>query len=106
LDTHTCRCCDYTHRAARVPDCIDMREVVVTNLRWLPETCAYRRVALGQDLPAWHHLVCGDRNRVHARGKSVRASVQSETEAGEVDYESRVVKWIEPDEDMGAPWKP
>lgn len=100
LDTHTCRCSDYSNRAARVPDCIDMRDVVIAHLHWLPDTCAYRRVASGRDLPRWHYLVCGDRNRVHELGKSVRGVVQSEIEVGttdETDYESRVVKWIQPD---------
>ncbi len=100
LDTQTCRCTDYENRAARVHDCVDMRDVVIAHLNWLPESCAYRRVAQGRDLPRWHYLVCGDRNRVHELGKSVRGVVQSERDvctSEPVDYESRVIKWIQPD---------
>ncbi len=104
LDVSTCRCRDYPNRAALVPDCVAMREVVVAKLRWLPDTCAYRRVAAGRDLPKWHYLRCGDRERVHTLHRSVRGAVCSEDDVPGVDYESRVVKWIEPG-GSGGPWK-
>lgn len=78
LDSHTCRCTDYAHRRARVADCLDLRELDLEDFGWLPETCAYRLVAEGRDLPAWHPLVCGDPERVHAEGVSVRDKVVSE----------------------------
>jgi uncharacterized cysteine cluster protein YcgN (CxxCxxCC family) len=96
LDPVACRCTNYDARASLVPDCLEMRTVVIANLRWLPETCAYRRVAARRDLPAWHHLVCGDRQRVHTEGASVRGKVSSERAVAAADYESRIVQWIEP----------
>jgi hypothetical protein len=35
-------------------------------------------VAFGYDLPDWHHLVCGDPERVHTAGPSMRGDLVSE----------------------------
>lgn len=77
LDSGTCRCSDYTHRRERVADCLNVRELDVQDFRWLPETCAYRLLEQGGDLPEWHPLVCGDPARVHD-AISVRDKVVSE----------------------------
>ncbi|MRR31573.1 hypothetical protein EG834_14880, partial [bacterium] len=44
----------------------------------LPETCAYRRVALGQDLPEWHPLITGDPKSPHKAGASMLGRAISE----------------------------
>jgi hypothetical protein len=49
-------------------------------LTWLPWSCAYRLVAAGHALPEWHHLVCGDRERVHTHGPSMRGDLVGEDE--------------------------
>lgn len=75
------RCCaDYANRAQRVPDCIALS---LSNLRepgWLPETCAYRRLAQDQPLPTWHPLRTGDHSSVRRAGHSVHGRVHSEAE--------------------------
>lgn len=85
LDRETCRCSDYPNRKARVPDCVQLRPGLVAALDWLPSTCAYRRVAAGEPLPQWHHLVCGDPEAVHRAGASVRGWTISEAEAGDLE---------------------
>ena len=49
-------------------------------LDWLPHSCAYRLLEFGMDLPEWHHLVCGDPERVHTDGPSMRGELVSEDE--------------------------
>jgi uncharacterized cysteine cluster protein YcgN (CxxCxxCC family) len=100
LDLDTCRCTDYPGRHRSVPDCIQFGAADVLRLRWLPESCAYRRVALGQELPAWHPLVCGDTAAVHRCGGSVREQVVSEADVPADALESRIVRWIETSEEL------
>jgi hypothetical protein len=71
LNLKTCRCMDYDHRAELVPTCLRITPENVQELTWLPETCAYRRVAAGRDLPEWHYLRSGSRSAVHQAGASV-----------------------------------
>lgn len=80
LDTQACACGDYPNRHARNPECLELTPRLVRRLHWMPDTCAYRLVARGEDLPEWHYLVCGDREEVHRRGISVRGKVISEAD--------------------------
>jgi hypothetical protein len=75
LDGTTCRCTDYTHRQAKVRDCVRLTPRNVKRLTWLPPTCGYRLIAEGRDLYWWHPLVSGDPKTVHTAGISVRGKV-------------------------------
>jgi uncharacterized cysteine cluster protein YcgN (CxxCxxCC family) len=81
LDVETCRCTDYASRAKKVADCMVLSADQPEAFRWLPATCAYRRLAEGQDLPQWHPLISGDPDSVHAAGISVKGKIVSETES-------------------------
>jgi uncharacterized cysteine cluster protein YcgN (CxxCxxCC family) len=96
LDLDSCRCTHYDERHARVPDCIEFDAAAVAKLYWLPETCAYRLRSEGRELPAWHYLVSGDRNTVHAAGISVQGRALCETHVHPQDIESHIVRWVEP----------
>lgn len=80
LDLCTHRCTDYANRQQRVTDCVKVTPQNVRSLDWLPASCAYRLVAFGFPLPSWHHLVCGDPERVHTKGWSMRGALVSEDE--------------------------
>lgn len=79
LNSH--QCTDYANRHTNVPDCIKVTPENVASLYWLPPTCGYQLVARGQPLKRWHHLICGDRSRVHTHGPSMKGNLISEDEA-------------------------
>ena len=80
LDLETCRCVDYARRAKEVAECFVLSADEPEMFAWLPATCAYRRLANGQDLPEWHPLITGDPESVHAAGISVKGKAVSENE--------------------------
>ena len=80
LDLDTCRCVDYAKRAKEVAECFVLSVDEPEMFAWLPATCAYRRLANGQDLPEWHPLITGDPESVHEAGISVRGKAVSENE--------------------------
>ena len=71
LDLETCRCVDDAYRAKRVADCLVLTAGDPEPYRWLPASCAYRRLANGQELPEWHPLITGRSATVHEAGISV-----------------------------------
>ena len=93
LDADSCRCTNYENRHRFVPDCVKLTPRKVGTLKWLPTTCAYRLVADGRDLPAWHPLVSGDQQSMHKAGMSVRGRAVPEALAG--DLEEHIVEWPE-----------
>lgn len=92
LDIGSCRCTDYENRHRNVPDCVALTPAKLHRLHWLPESCAYRLVAEGKDLPWWHPLVSGDPETVHRSGISARGRVVSEE--GVDDLEDYLIRWV------------
>lgn len=88
-----CRCGDYENRSRRVPTCVVLSPQNVSGLSWMPQTCAYRLLAEGKDLPSWHHLVSGSRETIHEAGMSVRDRTVSEEDVAEDELWEHVVGW-------------
>lgn len=91
LDLDSCQCSDYANRRKQVPDCIQLTPKDAENFGWLPPTCGYRLVAEGDDLPPWHHLVCGDRQAVHKVGISRAGRMLAESAVDEDDWEDHII---------------
>ena len=71
LDISSCRCSDYSNRAHKAVDCLQLTVDNIESCEWLPASCAYRRVAKSQDLESWHPLISGNPNSVHEAGISL-----------------------------------
>ncbi|RJG42557.1 YcgN family cysteine cluster protein [Motilimonas pumila] len=91
LNTKTCQCKKYEKRFKWVPDCVKVSLDQIDQFQWLPASCAYRRLAEGKDLPAWHPLLTGSASAMHAGGHSVRGKVIVE-QAG-IELEDYIASW-------------
>ncbi|MGB0670198.1 MAG: YcgN family cysteine cluster protein [Rhodospirillales bacterium] len=91
LDLKSCRCRDYARRSRLVPDCVRLTPANVSQLRWMPASCAYRRLAEGRGLPDWHPLVSGRADSVREAGQSVFGRVVHDN--GRMDWDDHVVDW-------------
>ena len=96
LDVGECRCTRYPTRLQHVPDCVVLSPDNLEELSWMPGTCAYRRLAEGKGLAAWHPLVSGDPHSVHRAGISIRGRCVSETKVRPEEIEERVIRWLKP----------
>ncbi len=93
LDDATCRCAHYDIRHQFIPECIVLTpDTIDRHMYWLPQTCAYRLVAEGRDLPGWHPLKSGTSQSVHDAGVSVQGRTVSEFDTPLDDWEDHVIE--------------
>jgi uncharacterized cysteine cluster protein YcgN (CxxCxxCC family) len=83
LDLESCRCSDYANRARKVADCLVLSVDRPEEFNWLPASCAYRRLANGQELPEWHPLLTGRAESVHEAGVSMLGRGVSENDTND-----------------------
>ena len=93
FDPDVCGCIDYANRQAEVPDCVQLTPDNIERLKWMPLSCAYRRLHEGRPLAWWHPLVSGDPETVHQAGISAQGRTVSEEEVDVEDFEDYVVEW-------------
>lgn len=97
FDDSTCLCTKYPIRHQHVPECITMRpDNIEDHLYWLPKTCAYRLLHIGEPLPDWHPLITGTTDTVHRAKVSMQNRTISEAKVHEDDWEAHVIP--EPEE--------
>ncbi|MBK5968842.1 MULTISPECIES: YcgN family cysteine cluster protein [Thiorhodovibrio] len=92
LDHQSGRCQDYPNRSTRVPDCVTLTLETLESPGWLPQSCAYRRLAEGQPLPSWHPLITGDADSVINSGNSVLGRIVCETQSD--DPLLHLIDWV------------
>ncbi|ADM09666.1 hypothetical protein PB2503_08054 [Parvularcula bermudensis HTCC2503] len=80
FDPQTRRCTRYAERRLIVPDCVKVSPDNAGTLSWMPESCAYRRLAGGRGLAPWHPLRSGRRESVVEAGVAVDGQLTNERE--------------------------
>ena len=84
-----CECRNYERRFEFEPDCIKLTRENLPTFEWLPMTCAYRLLAEGKGLPAWHPLLTGSKAAMHGERISVRHIAVKESEV--IDWQDHIL---------------
>ncbi len=92
LDLDQLSCSDYPNRSSRVPTCVTLTPDNIHELSWMPQTCAYRLLAEGKDLPHWHPLVSGNPLGLVRSGLSLHGRIIHEADAD--DLEMHLITWV------------
>ena len=95
LDDHSCRCTNYLERHSLVPNCVRLTPSNVLDFKWLPVSCAYRRISEGRSLEQWHPLISKRSDSIHEAQISVQDKVVSEASVHENQLEDMIIKWVE-----------
>lgn len=93
FNSESCACSNYADRKRHVPDCIKLTPQNVDTLKWMPLSCAYRRVNEGRGLADWHPLISGDPESVHRAGVSIRGETISEEALADPDDAIQYAAW-------------
>ncbi len=93
LDCDNCSCTDYANRKQLVPDCVTLTPDGLDALHWMPQSCAYRLLHEGKDLPDWHPLVTGEKESTHLSGNSVAGQITCELEVEDADMPDHIREW-------------
>ena len=92
FDDTSCRCAQYDIRKSIVPECIVLTPGNIDkHAYWMPETCAYRLLHHGHQLPLWHPLETGDPDSPHKAGVSVQGITVPEFEVDEDEWEDHII---------------
>lgn len=96
LNCATAQCRQYENRKSIVPDCIILSPSNLAPLNWMPDSCSYKLIHNGLDLPDWHPLITGLNNSTHETGNSVAGRVIPETDLeNEDDLLDHITDWVE-----------
>ena len=90
-----CNCKNYKNRKKLVKDCIKLSPKNLDSLKWLPNSCSYKLIHEGKNLPNWHPLIQGNRIKMEKGKHSVRGRVISEKKIKKENIEKYVFDWNE-----------
>jgi uncharacterized protein len=96
LNMETCHCTVYDQRTVLMPTCLALNPSLAGELKWMPESCAYRCLAEGRPLANWHPLVSGNPNSIHEAGISVKDKTLAEADVNMDNLEDYIIDDNEP----------
>ncbi|MCA1804106.1 MAG: YcgN family cysteine cluster protein [Xanthomonadaceae bacterium] len=83
----------FTNVVCRYLDQGECRCPDIAKENWLPTTCAYRLLAEGKPLPAWHPLRTGSEQSVWDAGICIAGMAVSELEVEPDELEEHLIHW-------------
>ena len=86
-------CKDYKNRKSIVSDCIILSPDNLNDLKWMPETCAYKLLNEGKELPYWHPLLSGNDKEIVNSGNSVKNRVTNENKIKIKNLPDYIFNW-------------
>lgn len=93
FDDETCKCGNYALRQQLVKTCVVVRPDNLENIaEWMPETCAYKRLFEGRELPSWHPLITGTQKTVIDAGISMQRKTIPEFDIEEDEWHNHIVE--------------
>ena len=95
LDLEDCRCTVYAQRTHKMPTCVNVTPDNISELFWMPSSCAYRLISEGEDLKWWHPLVSGDPQTVIIAGITICGKAIPETRETMRELKNYGVDWID-----------
>ena len=87
-------CSFYKERVQQVPACLVIDRENITQYGWLPKTCAYRLLAEGKPLCAWHPLLSGSRDSVVQAKIAINGKVLAESQVDLDELEKYIVHCV------------
>ena len=93
LDTNCCKCKDYENRKKLVPDCVKLTPKNLNQLNWMPNTCAYKLIHEGKELPDWHPLIQKTSKDINMENYSVAKRVISEKDINMEKITDYIFDW-------------
>ena len=93
LDTNSCKCKDYENRKKLVPDCVKLTPKNLNQLDWMPNTCAYKLIHEGKELPDWHPLIQKTSKDINMENYSVAKRVISEKDINMEKITDYIFDW-------------
>ena len=84
---------DYSNRKKIVPDCVKLTPNNLSQLNWMPNTCAYKLVNEGKKLPSWHPLMKEEYDKKTHEKYSVAKKVISEDEINMENITDYIYDW-------------
>ena len=93
LDTNSCKCKEYENRKKLVPDCVKLTPKNLSQLDWMPNTCAYKLIHEGKELPDWHPLIQKTNKDSNMKKYSVAKRVISEKDINMKKITDYIFDW-------------
>ena len=84
---------NYSNRKKIVPDCVKLTPNNLSQLNWMPNTCAYKLVNEGKKLPSWHPLMQEEYDKKTHEKYSVAKKVISEDEINMENITDYIYDW-------------